>query len=126
MLQKVSTSVPTPTGTQILLKIHAVAFNPVGNKSIQYFPSFMVKKPCIPESDVAEIIVALGGDVQGWNIGDEVFGWDVFKTGHGGLAEYTLLQKDNMLLLKLVRLMVDIANRNFLAGKNLLQFLSLY
>jgi NADPH:quinone reductase-like Zn-dependent oxidoreductase len=67
---------------------------------MEHFPSFIVKKPCIPESDLAGTIVSIGSQVKGWKVGDHVFGItpgkDIFKTGQGGLAEYTVVQTQNM------------------------------
>ena len=72
----------------------------MGYKSIRYFPSLIVKKPCIPESDIAGTVVALGSDVQEWKAGDEVFGIipgnEVFKTGQGGLTEYAAVDQNHM------------------------------
>jgi NADPH:quinone reductase-like Zn-dependent oxidoreductase len=96
----VTVPLPTPSATQILLKVHAVALNPVGYKAILHFPSFMVKKPCIPESDVAGTIVAVGEGVTKWKVGQNVYGIvpanDVFSSGQGGLAEYTLVKEEHL------------------------------
>lgn len=58
----------------------------------------MVKKPCIPESDVAGTIVAVGEGVTKWKVGLDVYGIvpanDVFSSGQGGLAEYTLVKEE--------------------------------
>ena len=64
-------------------------------------PSFIIKKPCIPEHDVAGTIISVGDAVKDWSVGDQVFGikptmGDVFKTGKGVLSEYTALKQDNM------------------------------
>jgi NADPH:quinone reductase-like Zn-dependent oxidoreductase len=60
----------------------------------------MVKKPCIPESDVAGIIVSVGEGVTKWKIGQNVYGIvpanDVFSSGQGGLAEYTLVKEQHL------------------------------
>lgn len=92
--------VPKPKPSQILVKVYAVALNPAGYKVIKYFPGFMVKKPCIPEFDISGTIAAVGTQVNKWKVGDEVYGITgadtVFKTGHGGLAEYTVLEQDHM------------------------------
>jgi NADPH:quinone reductase-like Zn-dependent oxidoreductase len=91
---------PTPSKTQVLLRVHAVALNPGGYKTIKYLPSIMVKKPAIPEMDVAGTIVSVGTDVQQWHPGDKVFGIipasDMFRRRQGGLTEYALLQAENM------------------------------
>jgi NADPH:quinone reductase-like Zn-dependent oxidoreductase len=62
------------------------------------FPSFTVKKPCIPEFDVAGTVVVVRSNVKRWKIGDDLFGilttQDVFKTCQGGLAEFTLAREE--------------------------------
>ena len=92
--------IPTPSPTQVLLRVHAVALNPAGYKTMKDMPSIAVKKPAIPELDVAGTIMAVGTDVQRWHPGDKVFGIipgsDMFRRQLGGLSEYTLLHQDNM------------------------------
>lgn len=63
--------VPTPSGSQLLVKLHAAALNPVGWK-LMGMP-FVHKVPAVPESDFSGVVVA-GGDGTDWKVGDEVFG----------------------------------------------------
>jgi len=117
VLENVTVPIPTPASTQVLLKVHAVALNPAGYKSIHHFPSFIVKKPCIPEFDVSGTVVGVGPSVKTWKVGDEVFGilntFEVFKTGMGGLAEYTLAREELLYLTERTFLMQGIENRPF-------------
>ena len=98
VLRQITAPAPVPSSTQVLLKVHSVALNPVGYKAMMYFPSFTVKKPCIPESDVSGVIVTVGKDVKEWKVGDQVFGVtsvrDNFKTGQGALAQYTVVRQE--------------------------------
>ena len=100
VLHQIVAPIPHPSPTQVLLKVRAVALNPIGYKSMMNFPSFVIKKPCIPESDVSGVIVAVGKDVKEWKVGDQVFGVtpgrDYFKTGQGALAEYTVVREEFM------------------------------
>lgn len=92
--------IPTPGSNQVLIRVHAAALNPSGYKMMKYFPSIAVKKPAIPENDVAGIVVSVGADIQQWHPGDKVFGIirasDMFRRGQGGLSEYALLHANNM------------------------------
>lgn len=75
VLKLIEKPVPTPEGTQILIKVHAAALNPVGWKGISLFPlSYFHAKPAVPESDFAGVVV--GGKMEGteFKLGDEVFG----------------------------------------------------
>ena len=114
VLQKVNITAPRPSSTQVLLKVHAVALNPAGFKAIQRFPSFIVKKPGIPEFDVAGTVVDVGPDVERWKIGDELFGIldarEVLKTGQGALAEYTLAREDFLYVIFLTFLISGTGN----------------
>lgn len=89
----------TASPGRILVKVHAVAFNPVNWKLIETWPiNLMQKVPGIPESDVAGTVV--DGDLEGTGlkIGDPVFGLvpadHTAKSGGGCLAEYVSVAKD--------------------------------
>ncbi|GAA5918188.1 hypothetical protein JCM1841_005293 [Sporobolomyces salmonicolor] len=89
---------PEPKGDQVLVKVHAVALNPVSWKAMTVAPiKWMQKTPAIPESDLSGVIEA--GDLYGTDlqVGDAVFGFkpaeQVIKSGQGALAEYTLVEK---------------------------------
>eukprot|EP00026_Physarum_polycephalum_P012153 Phypoly_transcript_12430.p1 GENE.Phypoly_transcript_12430~~Phypoly_transcript_12430.p1 ORF type:complete len:348 (+),score=54.56 Phypoly_transcript_12430:64-1107(+) len=100
VLKKEERVVPTPTASQILIKVKCAALNPVGNKSMQHFPSIMVKKPCVAEMDVSGIVAGVGTGVSSFKIGDEVYGIIPgelqFKTSNGALSQYTVVEEHNL------------------------------
>jgi len=126
VLHNVNTPTPKPLSTQVLLKVHTVALNPAGFKAIQRFPSFIVKKPSIPEFDVAGTVVSVGPDVRRWKIGDELFGIinprEVLKTGQGGLAEYTLAREEHLYAIILLFLISGTRNLHFYLGRKQVLF----
>ncbi|MBZ6376756.1 MAG: hypothetical protein LBE67_17765 [Kocuria palustris] len=90
---------PTAKPGRVLVKVHAVALNPVNWKMIETWPVNLLQKvPGVPESDVAGTVV--DGDLEGTGlqIGDAVFGLVpaeyTGKTGQGCLAEYVTVAKD--------------------------------
>ncbi|CAD6587002.1 MAG: hypothetical protein CYPHOPRED_003757 [Cyphobasidiales sp. Tagirdzhanova-0007] len=95
---KLDSNYPTPVPTTafpIVVKIHAVGLNPIGWKQIKAFPSVLVKKPAVPESDFSGVVAAvLPGLQTDFKVGNEVFGMmpqnEIFKSGRGVLAEYAL------------------------------------
>lgn len=90
---------PTAKPGRVLVKVHAVALNPVNWKMIETWPVNLLQKvPGVPESDVAGTVV--DGDLEGTglSIGDAVFGLVpaeyTGKTGQGCLAEYVTVAKE--------------------------------
>lgn len=72
---------PVPTKKQVLVKVAACSYNPVGWKTMSTFPmTWMMKKPAVPEADVSGVVA--GGDLvdSGFKIGDEVFGMIPYDT----------------------------------------------
>lgn len=100
VLHKLEVPVPTPSPSQVLVQVKSAALNPIGYKSMNFFPSFMVKKPCIAEMDVAGIVAGVGASVASFKVGDEVYGiipGEVnMKTGHGALAQYTVVEEQHL------------------------------
>jgi len=84
---------PTPTGHDLLVKVIAVATNPVDGKN--YGPLFRRSKletPNIVGYDAAGIVEAVGERVTNFKVGDEVyFAGDVSRQGAN--AEYTLVDE---------------------------------
>ncbi|GAA5989458.1 hypothetical protein JCM10908_000483 [Rhodotorula pacifica] len=94
-------SYPKPTATpgRILIKVHAVAMNPVNWKLIETWPINMMQKvPGVPESDVAGTVEDGDLDGTGLQVGDAVIGFVpaeyTAKTGQGCLAEYVTVAKE--------------------------------
>jgi len=87
-------SLPSVQGFPIIVKVHAAALNPVGYKVMSDMPSFVTKRPAVPEQDYSGVVA--GGDPSGTNlkVGDEVFGTIPatlqIKNGVGVMAEYCL------------------------------------
>lgn len=87
---------PTPKDDQVLMKVHAASItfsNQLLITGKPFFIRFMeggtLQKPGIkiPGSDVAGRVEAVGGKVNKFQPGDEVFGY-VADCGKGGYAEY--------------------------------------
>ena len=92
---------PSPTSSQVLVKVAAAGLNPVDVKAMGVAPvKFMAKAPAVPGLDLSGWVE--GGDLRGTGlaVGDEVFGivstQDIFKTGKGALAEYVAVEKDTL------------------------------
>ncbi|KAI0086310.1 hypothetical protein BDY19DRAFT_960779 [Irpex rosettiformis] len=83
--------VPSKLGPgDVLIKVQAAAFNPVGYKLMGLLPNFIAKRPYVAEHDFAGIVV--NGNGTEFQNGQEVYGLvsaDVtFKTQQGALQEY--------------------------------------
>lgn len=91
VLEETEVPVPQPKEGQVLLRVAASSVNALdwhlltGTPYIAR-PSFGLRKPqrLIPGADISGTVVALGRDVTGFEVGDEVFG----EVGGGGFAEY--------------------------------------
>lgn len=97
---------PVPTGTNILVKVHASALNPVDWKLMKGgVPRFLMPKVKTPALDISGTVVGLGPNVgrsnkagvQKFAIGDRVMAMLNFSKS-GGLQEYTLV--DESILVK--------------------------
>ena len=84
-LEEVET--PQPTGTQVLVRVHAVGINPVETyiRSGNY-PS-VPPLPYTPGKDAAGVVVSVGEGVTKWNEGDRVY---TANSISGTYAELTL------------------------------------
>lgn len=80
---------PVPTGTQVLVKVGAVAVNPIDTyirNGANYWP---LPKPFIIGCDLAGVVSALGPDAKKYKIGDRVWGTNQGLLGRQGtFAEY--------------------------------------
>lgn len=86
---------PTPAPDEVLVRVHAAAFNPpdwyrrVGYANIP--PTIRPEPPLlpfIPGSDISGTVVGLGSDVTEWQEGDEVFGLVRFPSPNNGARAY--------------------------------------
>ncbi|PON59346.1 Alcohol dehydrogenase superfamily, zinc-type, partial [Trema orientale] len=90
-LKHVEVPIPTPKKNEVLVKLEAVALNPVDWKIQKGLlrPIYPRKFPHIPGTDVAGEVVEVGQGVNKFKAGDKV----VATVGHangGGLAEYVV------------------------------------
>ncbi len=101
---------PVPKDNEVLVKIFAASIND-GDKSMIKGSPFFVRlmgtglfkpKNTIPGGDIAGQVEAVGGNVERFQPGDEVFG-DIGGIGHGAFAEYVSVP-ENVLALKPVNL----------------------
>jgi len=84
---------PEPGDGQVRVKVQAAAINPFDNAVL----GGMLKDrmphhfPLIPASDLSGIVDEVGAGVNGFKVGDHVFGQvGQMELGHGSLAEYTV------------------------------------
>ncbi|MFD0205497.1 NADP-dependent oxidoreductase [Saccharothrix carnea] len=77
---------PEPGPGQVRLRVRAVGVNPFDAKvrSGAMEAVFRTPLPTVLGSEVAGVVDALGPDVTGWSVGDEVVGW----SDTGAYAEY--------------------------------------
>ena len=90
VLAVTSTDIPQPGPGQVLIRVRAVAVNPIDLKirSGRMDGIFPVRFPVLPGWDVAGVVEA-AGDSAGPGRGDEVFG----VASVGGYSEYALLDR---------------------------------
>ncbi len=92
VLQLGNLPVPEPAPDQVLVQIAAAGVNPIDRRlrggELQEYISRTF--PVVPGWDLAGRIVAVGEEVTGWHVGDDVLGlaftWSI---QHGSYAEYT-------------------------------------
>ncbi|MFC5732220.1 NAD(P)-dependent alcohol dehydrogenase [Cytobacillus gottheilii] len=97
-------AIPSLERNQVLVKVHASSIN-FGNlvlltgKPLPARLAFGLLKPKyrIPGGDVAGIVEAVGENVTGFQIGDEVFG-DLSTSGWGAFAEYAAANETSLAL----------------------------
>ena len=82
---------PEAAAGQVRVRVAAAALNPFDNAVVQgYLKDRMEHRfPLIPAADLAGTIDAVGPDVQGFAVGDHVFGVTGRMLGEGTLAELT-------------------------------------
>ncbi|AMY54579.1 NADP-dependent oxidoreductase [Rhodococcoides fascians] len=83
--------VTDPGSGQLLVAVHAAGVNPAdwkvraGNRK----DTVQITLPAVLGREVSGTVVGVGSGVDGFSVGDEVFG--ATASGHGGYAQYTLL-----------------------------------
>ncbi|HEX9513189.1 MAG TPA: NADP-dependent oxidoreductase [Puia sp.] len=87
------TPTPAPSVEQVLVKIHATAVNhiDIGKAAGAFRNVFPLKFPWIPGYDFAGVIEAVGAQVQGFKMGDEVYGTSL---DGGTYAEYIAINPE--------------------------------
>jgi NADPH2:quinone reductase len=79
---------PEPQATEVLVRVHATAVNPVDYKIRREGSWAGVNPPAIIGYDVAGVVEAIGLGVTRFKPGDEVFYTPVIFGGQGSYAEY--------------------------------------
>lgn len=82
---------PSPMAGELLVEVRAAGVNPVDWKirAGSYGDAGPADLPGVLGSEVSGVVRAIGQDVEGFAVGDEVFG--TVAPGSGGYAEYTLV-----------------------------------
>jgi len=82
---------PSPLPDELLVEVRAAGVNPVDWKlrSGMLGPTSPQDLPAVMGSEVAGVVRAVGKDVEGFSVNDEVFG--TVAPGSGAFAEFTLM-----------------------------------
>lgn len=83
---------PTPGPSELVVAVHAFGVNPVDHKvrsGAMANPEAQTTFPQVLGSEASGVVVALGSDVEGFSVGDEVFG--PAAPEHGTYAEHAVL-----------------------------------
>eukprot|EP01101_Sappina_pedata_P009327 TRINITY_DN5407_c0_g1_i1.p1 TRINITY_DN5407_c0_g1~~TRINITY_DN5407_c0_g1_i1.p1 ORF type:complete len:362 (-),score=105.09 TRINITY_DN5407_c0_g1_i1:27-1088(-) len=88
--------VPSPSSSQVLVRVHAASINPIDYKvmgGILSIVSFLQKWPLITGFDFSGVVVQAGSSCKLLKIGDKVYGKTVFPKC-GALAEYVAIEEN--------------------------------
>jgi len=94
VLDEVILNKPKAEGRDLLIRVKAVATNPIDNKVLgaKFGPSHTTEKPITPGWDGAGIVEEVGDGVELFNVGDEVyFAGSLIRDGC--FAEYVLIDE---------------------------------
>lgn len=85
-------NLPAPKSDEILIQVHATSLNSwdwdkLRGHVFTRFESFKAPADRILGGDAAGIVAAVGDEVEGFNVGERVFG-DLSESGWGAFAEY--------------------------------------
>jgi NADPH:quinone reductase-like Zn-dependent oxidoreductase len=114
VLQVVEVEDPVPGAGQVLVRVKATSINP-GEAKIRegaLHERFPATFPSGEGSDVAGVIEALGPEVGGFSVGDEVIGWSDERSAQ---AELVVVERSN-LTRKPSELSWEVAGALFVAG----------
>ena len=87
-------AMPRPGSGELLVRVKAAGVNPVDHKVRSgRFKDFQTRElPSTFGSEVSGVVADIGPGVEGFSVGDEVFGWPA--PGHGAFSEYTVTSLD--------------------------------
>ncbi|KAJ7442714.1 chaperonin 10-like protein [Mycena galericulata] len=85
--------IPIPGPSQILIKVKAIALNPVDWKQ-QKYGLFIEKYPVVLGWDIAGDVEELGDGVQGYSKGDRVFALGYWPNEMSSFQQYTVIASD--------------------------------
>jgi NADPH:quinone reductase-like Zn-dependent oxidoreductase len=87
---------PTPSGSDLLVKVRAAGINPIDWKMCEGMLGAMMSPPITPGLDVAGEVISVGEEVKNFKAGDAVYGL-IFLRG-GAFAEYSLIRESEAAL----------------------------
>ena len=96
VLEVVDVERPVPGDGQVLVQVRAAAINP-GEAHIREGHLHHLWPATFPSgegSDLAGVVAALGSDVSGFAVGDEVIGYTDDRASH---AEYVLVEREHLI-----------------------------
>lgn len=99
VLQVDETTRPTPEGHELLIEVKAAGVNPVDTyfRDGSYTPADI---PFTPGVDFAGVVEELGEYIDGFSVGDRVFGTGIGNATHqGAYAEYATIPEDRVVQL---------------------------
>lgn len=84
---------PTPGPNEVQVSVRAASINPFDLMVLHGLVQQMMPLtfPAILGGDLAGVVTAVGSDVQGMAVGDEVYGQAGPLSGHGSFAEMTIV-----------------------------------
>jgi NADPH:quinone reductase-like Zn-dependent oxidoreductase len=94
VLREQEIAIPTVSGTQVLVEMHATSINPIDHKirSGEMQDIFAVQFPHVLGLDIAGVVKAVGSEVTHFKPGDRVYG----VGSSGSYAEYTVADEGTL------------------------------
>lgn len=114
VLDMVETDIPVPSAGEVVVEVRAAGINP-GEAAIRaglleaLYPTTF---PTGEGSDLAGVITAVGPDVDGWSVDDDVVGWVDTRSSH---AQYVAVPAEH-LVVKPEALSWEVAGSAFVVG----------